>query len=218
MDTAHCARFTALLMMGALDDACGSGQLRHLRACPMQRLRSSGSTQRLRKSRAQRAKRRWILKAKKVASAARYRCWRRRQQIYALCSAPTSSAKPASWQATARPFKSTTRRTDAFSSATQRRATSRGSRKCRCRPRFWCRYRGMRPQIDGPIVCDSITWNDDGYYVVMLRGSSDGHAHELHMTPAPADSTKPYTQQRMRLLAVKAWSGRARPRRSCIEC
>ena len=69
-------------------------------------------------------------------------------------------------------------------------------------PMLW----GMRPKIDGPIVCDSIDWSDEGYYTVML-GSEHGLAHELHVAPVPDDWSKPYGEQRMRLLGVVGWSG-----------
>ncbi len=74
-------------------------------------------------------------------------------------------------------------------------------------PMLW----GMRPALEGPISCDSISWSGDGHYVVMLSrtkpGSADGAvAHELHVTPYPSDWDKPWKDQRLRLLGVKAWA------------
>lgn len=71
---------------------------------------------------------------------------------------------------------------------------------------------GMRPHLDGPIKCDSISWNGDGYYTVMLStqsASSPGGAlaHELHVAPYESDWNKPWQQQRMRLMGVNAWAG-----------
>ena len=74
-------------------------------------------------------------------------------------------------------------------------------------PMLW----GMRPHLDGPISCDSISWNGDGHYVVMLgsAGSSStaksSLSHELHVAPWPSDWDQPYGQQRLRLLGVLAW-------------
>ncbi len=71
-------------------------------------------------------------------------------------------------------------------------------------PMLW----GMRPKIDGPIKCDSIEWNGDGYYKVMMSdGSKDGIAHELHIAPTPGTWDKPYAQQNVRLLGVLGWKG-----------
>ena len=70
-------------------------------------------------------------------------------------------------------------------------------------PMLW----GMRPKIDGPIKCDSISWEGDGYYKVMMS-SGDGKslAHELHVTPTPDTWNKPFAEQKMRLLGVLGWS------------
>jgi len=68
-------------------------------------------------------------------------------------------------------------------------------------PMLW----GMRPHLDGPISCDSINWSGDGHYVVMLGGGEKTLAHELHVAPWPSDWDKPYAQQRLRLLGVRAW-------------
>ncbi|MGZ5966932.1 MAG: hypothetical protein ACXWP4_04615 [Polyangiales bacterium] len=74
-------------------------------------------------------------------------------------------------------------------------------------PMLW----GMRPHLDGPIKCDSISWSSDGYYVVMMSkqvaGSTEGGlSHELHVAPYTADWEKPWSQQRMHLLGVSAWA------------
>lgn len=70
-------------------------------------------------------------------------------------------------------------------------------------PMLW----GMRPHLDGPIKCDSISWSGDGHYVVMMsRGGPGARAHELHVTPYPSDWDKPWAQQRLRLLGVVAWT------------
>lgn len=72
-------------------------------------------------------------------------------------------------------------------------------------PMLW----GMRPHLDGPIKCDSIAW-DDGHYVLMMSRATPGAlSHELHLTPYPADWDKPWSQQRLRLLAVHAWASDA---------
>jgi len=75
-------------------------------------------------------------------------------------------------------------------------------------PMLW----GMRPHLDGPIKCDSISWSGEGYYVVMLSQNAGGAsksgalAHELHVSPYPSDWDKPWSEQRLRLLGVNAWS------------
>lgn len=73
-------------------------------------------------------------------------------------------------------------------------------------PMLW----GMRPHLDGPIKCDSISWSGEGYYVVMLSQGgatkSGALAHELHVTPYPSDWDKPWSEQRLRLLGVNAWT------------
>jgi hypothetical protein len=74
-------------------------------------------------------------------------------------------------------------------------------------PMLW----GMRPHLEGPIVCDSITWSDDGHYVVMVSphrpSTRDGAlAHELHVAPWRSDWDLPWQKQRMRLLGVKGWA------------
>jgi hypothetical protein len=70
-------------------------------------------------------------------------------------------------------------------------------------PMLW----GMRPHLDGVISCDSIAWSTDGHYVVMLGGSgAPALSHELHVAPWPSDWDKPYAQQRLRLLGVRAWN------------
>ena len=72
-------------------------------------------------------------------------------------------------------------------------------------PMLW----GMRPNIKGPITCDSIDWNGDGYYVVMMSDGKTGSlSHELHVAPTPDDWNKPYGQQRLRLLGVLGWQGK----------
>jgi hypothetical protein len=70
-------------------------------------------------------------------------------------------------------------------------------------PMLW----GMRPKIPGPIKCDSIEWDGDGFYKVMMS-SADGKsmAHELRVAPTPDTWTKPYGEQKMRLLGVLGWS------------
>ena len=70
-------------------------------------------------------------------------------------------------------------------------------------PMLW----GMRPKIPGPIKCDSIDWDGDGYYKVMMS-SADGKsmAHELHVAPTPDTWDKPFGQQKMRLLGVLGWN------------
>lgn len=77
-------------------------------------------------------------------------------------------------------------------------------------PMLW----GMRPAIDRPIVADSLRWSDAGYYVLMLveEASEKGegvHARELHVVPTPSDWSKPYAEQRLRLLEVDGWSSGA---------
>lgn len=73
-------------------------------------------------------------------------------------------------------------------------------------PMLW----GMRPALDGPIKCDSIRWSGEGYYVVMLSQSSapksGAFSHELHVSPYPSDWDKPWSEQRLRLLGVNAWT------------
>jgi hypothetical protein len=74
-------------------------------------------------------------------------------------------------------------------------------------PMLW----GMRPKIDGPIKCDSISWSSNGYYVVMLSpqvaGATEGGlSHELHVAPYSSDWDKPWSQQRLHLLGVSAWA------------
>jgi hypothetical protein len=70
---------------------------------------------------------------------------------------------------------------------------------------------GMRPHLQGPIKCDSISWSSNGYYVVMVSpqvaGATEGGlSHELHIAPNSADWDKPWSQQRMHLLGVSAWA------------
>jgi len=73
-------------------------------------------------------------------------------------------------------------------------------------PMLW----GMRPHLEGPIQCDSISWSGEGYYRVMLsQGSatkSGALAHELHVSPYPSDWDKPWAEQRLRLLGVNGWT------------
>lgn len=76
-------------------------------------------------------------------------------------------------------------------------------------PMLW----GMRPHLDGPIQCDSIAWSGEGYYVVMLSQAASGaapksgaYSHELHVSPYPTDWDKPWSEQRLRLLGVNAWT------------
>src|SRR5690606_33762644 len=68
-------------------------------------------------------------------------------------------------------------------------------------PMLW----GMRPHLEGPISCDSISWSDDGHYVVMVSGAQKGSgvAHELHLAPYPTDWDAPWEKQRLRLLGVR---------------
>jgi hypothetical protein len=68
-------------------------------------------------------------------------------------------------------------------------------------PMLW----GMRPHLDGPIKCDSINWDDDHYVVMMSRADGKNFSHELHVTPYSADWSKPWSEQRLRLLGVRAW-------------
>jgi hypothetical protein len=70
-------------------------------------------------------------------------------------------------------------------------------------PMLW----GMRPKIPGPIKCDSIDWDGDGFYKVMMS-SADGKsmAHELHVAPTPDTWNKPFGEQKMRLLGVLGWA------------
>jgi hypothetical protein len=69
-------------------------------------------------------------------------------------------------------------------------------------PMLW----GMRPHLEGPIKCDSVEWEDGHYTLMMSRNTPGAMSHELHVTPYPADWDKPWSQQRLRLLAVKTWS------------
>lgn len=74
-------------------------------------------------------------------------------------------------------------------------------------PMLW----GMRPHLEGPVVCDSISWSDEGHYVVMVSAhkasaNDGGVAHELHLAPYPADWGAPWEKQRLRLLGVRAWA------------
>lgn len=71
-------------------------------------------------------------------------------------------------------------------------------------PMLW----GMRPHIEGPIKCDSLSWSD-GHYVLMMSGGGSAMSHELHVTPYPEDWDKPWAQQRLRLLGVNTWSSDA---------
>jgi hypothetical protein len=48
----------------------------------------------------------------------------------------------------------------------------------------------------------SIEWSGDGYYVVTIPGTRDA-TEEIRIAPAPADLSKPWTEQRMRVLGVK---------------
>lgn len=68
-------------------------------------------------------------------------------------------------------------------------------------PMLW----GMRPHLEGPMKCDSIEWDDDHYVVMMSRADNKSLAHELHVTPYSADWNKPWSEQRVRLLGVRAW-------------
>jgi hypothetical protein len=47
----------------------------------------------------------------------------------------------------------------------------------------------------------TIEWSGNGYYVVSIPGTRDAF-EEIHLTPAPADLGKPWTEQRMRVLRV----------------
>jgi hypothetical protein len=70
-------------------------------------------------------------------------------------------------------------------------------------PMLW----GMRPKIDGPIACDGLSWSSDGYYRVMLREQGKPLAHELDLAPSPDDWSKPWSEQRVRLVGVIGWEG-----------
>jgi hypothetical protein len=61
--------------------------------------------------------------------------------------------------------------------------------------------RGQAPVLKHGPQGLGVTWSAKGYYVIMVASTRDA-TEELHLAPRPADWSKPWSEQRMRLLDV----------------
>lgn len=66
--------------------------------------------------------------------------------------------------------------------------------------------RGQAPVLvhDAPAV--TMEWSGSGYFIVRVPSTRDA-SEEIHITPSPDDWTKPWSEQRLRVLDVKVWQG-----------
>jgi len=62
--------------------------------------------------------------------------------------------------------------------------------------------RGEAPVLVHEGTDASLAWSADGYWVVRIASTRQAR-EEIHLAPRPDDWTKPWTEQRMRVLAVK---------------
>jgi hypothetical protein len=61
--------------------------------------------------------------------------------------------------------------------------------------------RGQAPVLKHDAPGSDVVWSSKGYYLVRLRSTRDA-SEELHIAPRPDDWSKPWSDQRMRLLDV----------------
>jgi hypothetical protein len=61
--------------------------------------------------------------------------------------------------------------------------------------------RGEAPVLKHAATSTTIVWNTAGYWVLVIASSRDAR-EEIHLVPRPDDWTKPWEQQRMRVLDV----------------
>jgi hypothetical protein len=62
--------------------------------------------------------------------------------------------------------------------------------------------RGEAPVLRHAPEGTTITWNTGGYWVLVIASSREAR-EEIHLAPRPEDWTKPWQQQRMRVLDVR---------------